>query len=117
MRSADHGELIFEQSFDHIIEKADFFQNPVSVSTSTFGAITTNTSVYGLRLSLQNSTHRSFKILGSRELDQKPTFMRAIKQKSSFKVMLYNDITDEMEIFSQDLSKRENSIPLNLGGD
>ena len=31
--------------------------------------------------------------------------------------MLYNDLTDEMEIFTQDLQKRDNSIPLNLGGD
>lgn len=56
-------------------------------------------------------------MLGSRDLEYKPTFVRAIKQKTSFKVMLYNEVSDEIEIFSQDLSKRENSVPLNLGGD
>jgi hypothetical protein len=39
-------------------------------------------------------------MLGSREFDEKPSFIRAIKQKSSFKAMLYNELTDEMEIFS-----------------
>ena len=77
----------------------------------------TNKSVYGVKLNIANATHRGFKVLGSRDFEAKPKFIRAIKQKSSFKAMLYNDLTDEMEIFTQDLQKRDNSIPLNLGGD
>ena len=77
----------------------------------------TDRSVYGVKLNIANATHRGFKVLGSRDFEQKPKFIRAIKQKSSFKAMLYNDLTDEMEIFTQDLQKRYNSIPLNLGGD
>ena len=43
--------------------------------------------------------------------------VRAIRQKNSFKALVFNDMTDEIEIYSQDLSQRENAIQLNLGGD
>ena len=100
MFSADHGSLIFEQSFENIIEDADFYNNPVSISTSTFGVFMTDKKVYGVRLNIANETYRNFQVLGSRDFEQKPKIIRAIKQKSNFKAMLYNDVTDEMEIFT-----------------
>ena len=32
-------------------------------------------------------------------------------------MLLYDDLTDELQIYSQDLQIREQNVPLNLGGD
>ena len=64
-----------------------------------------------------NSTSKHLTVLGKKEFDEAPALIRAIKQKGNFKALLYNELTDELEIWSQDLSKREMTIPLSLGGD
>lgn len=66
---------------------------------------------------MANSTHQTLKVLGKKEFSESPAMIRAIKQKGNFKALLYNDLTDELEIWSQDLLKREMTVPLSLGGD
>jgi hypothetical protein len=70
-----------------------------------------------VKLNIANSTHKSIKILGKKSLSESPRIIKAIKQKGSFKALMYNDGTDEMEIYSQDLTSREQAVGLNLGAE
>lgn len=112
MLSADHGHVIFETTFETQIEKADFFQNPVSIQTSTYGLLKSNDTIFAVKLNIANSTAKSLNIVGRKKWENHG-MIRAIKQKASFKAVL--QLSDELEVWSQDLTKREFTIQTELG--
>jgi hypothetical protein len=47
---------------------------------------------------------------------ESPDFIKSIRSKQGSKSLVLNQVTDELEVYSNDLSKKEGNIQLNLNG-
>ena len=101
-------------------DKLDFFQNPINANTATTGVIYTSLdkTVHSVKLMIANSTHQSFTIFGKRVLEDtqaEPPFVKSVRTKQGSKCLIMNPTTEEMEIFSNDLSRRETRMEASWG--
>ena len=64
-------------------------------------------TLYSVKMTLANATESSFRLLGHIQLEFTPKLVRAIKQKQVSKVLLYDDLSNELQIYPQNLTKKE----------